>query len=168
MTRPIHQENRANMKPEVISVAEMAIAGIEVRTSNSEEANAGTAKIPRLWQRFRQDGIIGRIPGVVPNACPVGVYTRYESDQAGAFTLIAGVQVQDAGVALPDGVTTAIIPSGRYLCFSAHGPMPQVVVQTWGAIWDYFAHAPEHERAYRVDFESYPAPDEVAIHISIR
>ncbi len=156
------------MKPEIIDVAEMAIAGIDVRTSNGEEANAGTAKIPHLWQRFRQDGIISRIPGAVPHACPIGVYTRYESDHAGAFTLIAGVQVQDAGVAFPEGMTMAIIPSGRYLCFSAHGPMPQVVIQTWGAIWDYFAHAAEHERAYRVDFESYPAPDQVAIHISIR
>jgi len=26
----------------------------------------------------------------------------------------------------------------------------------------------EYERAHRVDFESYPAPDEVAIHVSIR
>jgi predicted transcriptional regulator YdeE len=156
------------MKPEVIIVTEMTIAGIEVRTTNGEEADPATAKIPHLWQRFRQDGIIGRIPGAVPNAGPIGVYTGYESDHAGAYTLIAGIQVQDAGVALPDGVTTTTIPAGRYLCFSARGPMPQVVIQTWDAIRDYFAHASGHERAYRVDFESYPAPDEVVIHISIK
>jgi len=46
--------------------------------------------------------------------------------------------------------------------------MPQVVIDTWGAIWQFFQGHPWIQRSYATDFEAYQGPDEVAIHIGIK
>ena len=72
------------MEPQLISAKEMKVIGIEVQTSNQNEMNFDTAKIPKLWGQFFQERITDRIPNKEPNNISVGVYSKYESGHAGS------------------------------------------------------------------------------------
>ena len=61
------------------------------------------------------------------------------------------------------------IASGDYLVFEAKGEMPQVVIEAWGNVWNYFSSEDaKHTRAYTSDFEVYKSDSEVAIYIAIK
>ena len=95
-----------------------------------------------------------------------GVYSAYESDYTGAFDVTVGATVAEAGNSGP--WHTVKIQPGEYLVFAAKGAMPLAVIQTWGAVWQFFQDHPDIQRSYVTDFEAYHGPDEVAIHIGIR
>ena len=40
-------------------------------------------KIPGLWERFFQEGIVARVPNRKPRGVTIGAYTKYESDHTG-------------------------------------------------------------------------------------
>lgn len=155
------------MEPKRVAVEPKKITGISVRTINSDEMNPETAKVPALWERFYKEDLARKIPHQVPGSPVYGVYSAYESDITGAYDLTAGVEVE-AGVDTPEGLTGVIIENGDYLVFDAKGSMPQIVVYTWGRIWNYFS--PEnksHKRAYTTDFEIYRNENELAIYIAV-
>jgi hypothetical protein len=45
--------------------------------------------------------------------------------------------------------------------------MPQMLIDAWQRIWQYFEAHPTITRRYRSDFEAYDGPDKVAIHIGV-
>lgn len=153
------------MVPELKSLPEIKVIGIEVRTSNAAEMNAASAKIPELWGRFHQEKIPANIKHAKSDARVVGVYSKYASDHSGPYSLLAGVEAL-ALDAIPDGMTGITIPANNYLVFTAHGTMPQALIQTWGTIWEYFSSGRKYQRVYTHDFELYQAPDRVDIHIA--
>jgi predicted transcriptional regulator YdeE len=142
------------------------VSGIMVRTTNHDEQDPHTARLAGHWGRFFAEGLFEKIPGRLPDAGMYGVYSAYESDHTGAFDVTAGAAVS-APAAGPGWHTVEIQP-GDYLVFTAKGAMPQVVIQTWGAIWQFFQTHPGIQRSYATDFEAYQGPDEVAIHIGIQ
>jgi predicted transcriptional regulator YdeE len=83
----------------------------------------------------------------------------------GAFDALAGVAVSKTTDAL--AWKSIEIQPGDYLVFSAKGPMPQTVVQTWGTVWQYFQVNPGVVRCYKTDFEVYRGVDEVAVYIGV-
>ena len=137
------------------------IAGISVRTTNAAEFNPVTGKIASLWGRFFSEGLFDSLPGKWPDSPVYGVYSGYESDYMGAFDVTAGVAVTK-----PDNPLT--LQAGEYLVFSATGPMPQTVLQTWGVVWQYFQSNPNVQRSYATDFEAYLGTDKVEIHIGVQ
>jgi predicted transcriptional regulator YdeE len=88
------------------------------------------------------------------------VYSGYESDYMGAFDVTAGVATTQ-----PEGELA--LQAGEYLVFSATGPRPQTVLQTWGVVWQYFQSNPAIKRSHATDFEAYLGTDKVEIHIGI-
>ena len=60
------------------------------------------------------------------------------------------------------------IPSGKYLVFTAMGPMPQALIETWAYIWDYFSKDSGYIRTYSTDFERYESSERVEIYIAIK
>lgn len=142
------------------------VAGIRVRTTNQEEMSPETAKLGSLWGRFFQEGIAGRIANQVPDSPSYGVYSDYESDVNGPYSVTAGVQIDPAGTGGGE-FTHVDVRGGEYLVFAGKGAMPQVVIDTWLAVWDYFSQPSEFTRAYTTDFELYKGMDEVVIHISV-
>ena len=154
------------MNPRLITVKRMYVAGLEVRTTNPEEMNPATAKIPGIWGRFHQEGLIEKVPGRRSGCAPLGVYSKYETDHTGPYSLLAGVEM--SGPNVPDGMVGVTVLEGPYLVFSAHGPMPQSLIQTWLAIWDYFSKDSKYGRAYTTDFELYRGKDTVDIHIAVK
>jgi predicted transcriptional regulator YdeE len=155
------------MKPRVVTHDGAAVVGVEIRTSNADESRPASARIPALWQRFYAEGILDKIPGKTTPAVPLGVYTDYEGDEAARYRLLAGAAVEER-TPTPPGLGRALIPADRYLLFQAEGDMPKVVIDTWTAIWEYFAKSPGHVRAFTTDFELYRGPKTVEIYIAVK
>lgn len=158
---------------EVIRVEELLVKGISVRTNNADEMNPDQAKIGKLWQQFDQ-----QVPVDYQHGERVyGIYSDYESDASGEFTVLAGYVPNDPSTAVSHSLGShsacseleqVTIPSGNYLVFHGEGDMPQVVIDTWMKVWDYFSQPDaSHQRAFTVDFEFYRSEREVEIHIAI-
>ena len=141
------------------------IVGIEIRTTN--ENNQAMEDIPKLWKRFMAEQIAGLIPSKM-NDTIYCVYTDYESDHAGPYTVILGCQVASFGN-VPDGMRLVTIEGGTYQVVTKRGNvMKGLVVEGWHEIW----HAPI-QRSFKADFEVYdhraanPEDAEVDIFVSI-
>jgi predicted transcriptional regulator YdeE len=143
------------------------VVGVAARTTNRAEADSETARIPAVWQRFfsEQERIRNRRePEVV-----IAVYTAYESDHTGEYSVIVGAEVSAATV-VPQGLVSVAVPPGRYLVFTAEGGMPAALINTWIEIWEYFARTSKYQRAYSADFERHDRnrPSAVDIYVALR
>ena len=76
--------------PEHTSTDTKTITGIATRTTNELELNPETASIPGLWSRFFAENIGEQISNGYSTDTVYGVYTDYETDHTGAYTLIIG------------------------------------------------------------------------------
>ncbi len=147
---------------ELRTVSQKTITGFTARTNNESEMGE-QGKIPALWHFFDQN-----IPVDYQNGERVyGVYFDYESDHTGMFTVLAGFD----GKSFPKDkeVKQVNILEGRYLVFSKQGAMPQIAIDAWTQVWEYFAQSSvEYQRLYTTDFEYYPSADEIEVHIAVR
>lgn len=151
------------MEVKQVYVAPFIVSGLQVRTRNSAEQTAETAKIGPMWGRFYSEGLMERI-APQPAGSPVyGVYSGYESDASGAFDVTAGMGAQESA----PGYESISIEDGRYLVFEGSGSMPDAVISAWQFIWNYFESNPQIERRFATDFEAYTGPESVAVHIGI-
>ena len=130
--------------------------GLSTKTQNSDEFNEKTAKLPGLWQQFYASEL-------AINANIFGVYSNYDSDANGPYTVTVGV-TDDSKLA---EFACAKIPAGNYLVFQGTGPMPSTVVAVWKQIWNYFETEHDYQRSFISDFEAYSGSDKVAIYIGI-
>lgn len=144
----------------VSKVKKLMLSGISVETNNANEMNEDTAKIAQLWDDYFTQGIHSKTFNKANDGYMYGVYSDYVSDVSGDFKVTIGVEVTKPKNAI-------VIEDQRYLVFSKKGELPQVVIDTWQEIWDYFDAEPEYERAYKIDFEKYVSEDEIEIYISI-
>ena len=131
------------------------VAGVTARTSNAREADPATAALPALWGRFMA---AGGSPSTV-----FSVYTDYESDVHGAYTVVLG---REAGRSTSGERTVRVVP-GRYAVFTSTGDMPAAVIAGWQAVWAYFAEPDAPARAYTTDFEQYEPDDPSTVHIHV-
>lgn len=138
------------------------VAGITIRTNNVTELDETTAQIPQLWQRYVDENIEGKILNKSKSLAMYGVYNKYEKDVNSDYDYTIGVEVTK-----PKNAIT--IEKDRYLVFSKKGEFPEVVIDAWHDVWNYFNSTEcEYERAYNYDFEKYAKEDEVEIYISIK
>ena len=142
--------------PTIKQLERFTVTGFQVRTRNSEEFQAESAKLPGLWQQCH-----AKIPGIEP---VFGVYSDYESDANGAYSVTAGVSMDTQG----SGLTRVEVQAGNYLVFQGQGPMPMAIIDTWKRVWDYFASEKPWQRCFMTDFEAYGDGDSVAIYIGVK
>ncbi|GHE87274.1 GyrI-like domain-containing protein [Thalassotalea profundi] len=137
------------------------IHGLAIRTDNETEMNPDTGKIGALWQTFDNT-----VPVDYKNGERVyGVYSDYESDHTGKFTVLAGFD----GTSFPENLEPITIPQGKYLVFTHQGEMPQIAIDAWTEIWHYFTNEDvDHQRLYTTDFEYYPSGNQIEVHIAIK
>lgn len=159
------------MAPELIHQSTaIRVAGLQTRTRNADELPpAEHGKIAALWGDFRTQGVYGAVPGADPASPVYGVYTGYESDHNGLYTLTAGIALQP-GTASAKDYAEVIITPGYYLVFEASGPMPQCVISAWQQVWQYFAAEgaqPAYQRRYTSDFEACTSDTAVRLHIAV-
>jgi predicted transcriptional regulator YdeE len=139
----------------------LRIAGMTARTTNSRESNPTTASLPGLWGRFYS----AKPPAdntARDNGGVYSVYTEYESDVNGAYSVVIGREQSD-----PTAEKVVTIPAGRYLEFTSTGAMPAAVVNGWKQVWSYFAEANAPKRAYTTDFEYYDPSDPSTVKIYV-
>ncbi len=144
-------------------VSGKTINGLYTKTDNATEMDPNKGKIGALWQAFDE-----AIPVDYKNGERVyGVYFNYESDHMGKFTVLAGFD----GASIPPNVKLeqVTIPEAKYLVFSHKGEMPQIAIDAWTEVWNYFSHdKAEHQRLYSTDFEYYPNGNEIEVHIAVK
>lgn len=149
----------------------MSIQGVGARTTNEAEAGP-QGKIPQLWDRYFQSGLQSQISG--DDQAMYALYTEYESDASGAYTLIIGNHADEVSAAEnSDELQQASVPASRYLVFrTRRGPLMEIVPEVWHEIWSYFGQAAE-KRTYTGDYERYdmqqfdPANTVVDVYIAI-
>ena len=135
------------------------IQGLTTRTSNALERDSRTAQIGGLWGDFFQSELAKSSP-------LYGVYYHYESDYRGFFSVMAGIEINEANH--NPQMQAVSINAGNYLVFKGVGEMPQAVIEAWKNIWDYFSSSDcVHSRAYQTDFELYVSATEVEIYIGV-
>ena len=155
-----------NIEPTLTHLSAFTISGISVRTINQDEFNSNNAKIARLWDKFKADNIIDKITNKIADTPVYGVYSDYESDFNGYYTVTAGVAV-NAELSAQE-FSTVNIQEGNYLVFTGQGTMPQIVVETWMRIWSYFESSEAaYTRNYKTDFELYRSPQNIEIYIGV-
>jgi len=157
--------------PVALHIPAFHVSGVSVRTSNRDEMDPAAARLGALWDAFFSQSWERILPSADHERRIFGVYSAYESNEHGAFDVTAGVSVQaasaDGAVRAPDAPRVVSVLAGNYLVFHGQGTMPQMVIDTWGEIWRYFAANPQVQRRFATDFEAYDGPDQVAIHIGI-
>lgn len=144
-------------------VSQKTLNGLSVRTDNAAEMGGTTGKIGPLWQKFDE-----LVPVDYKNGERVyGVYTDYDSDHTGPFTVTAAFD----GDKFPSnvGLSAITILEGEYLVFKHKGEMPQIAIDAWTDVWNYFcSDQVEYERLYTTDFEYYPYGNEIEVHIAVQ
>jgi predicted transcriptional regulator YdeE len=144
-------------------VSQKTINGLSIRTDNATEMDPNKGQIGALWQTFDET-----VPVDYQNGERVyGIYFDYESDHTGKFTVLAGFD----GASFPSNsnLQTVTIPSANYLVFKHKGEMPQIAIDAWTEVWNYFSQNKlEHQRLYSTDFEFYPNGNEIEVHIAVK
>jgi predicted transcriptional regulator YdeE len=92
----------------------------------------------------------------------VAVYTEYESDYTGAYTMLVGYEVT-AEAEVPAGVRVIEVPPQKYAVILAQGKQPQAVIEAWQWVW-----ASSLDRVYTADFDEYLGQEDVRLHVAIR
>lgn len=139
------------------SQPERTLVGIECRASNDAPESIGAA-----WQRFMAEQLADQIPHRADGNL-IAVYCDYDGDQTQPYTFFLGCIV-DLLAELPMGLTTRVIPAGRYIKRKAVGPMPAGLFKEWQNIW-----SSDLDRTYVADFEIHDPtqPDNVDVFVGV-
>lgn len=141
----------------------MMVIGIECRTSNL--ADAAPQDIPKLWGKFFEENVLGKIPNKTSDEI-VALYCDYEDDHTKPYTVVIGCETRSIDE-IPDGMVAKVIPATKYAVYSAKGEHPKALIDTWSHIWE-----TAENRTYTGDFEVYGSkfandPKEVEVFIAI-
>ncbi|CAA6802964.1 MAG: Unknown protein [uncultured Sulfurovum sp.] len=143
-----------------VSLENITVTGLQVKTKNIDERNEQTQKIAPLWERFFQEVL----PTLSKEAIIYGVYHNYESDAMGEFDVLVGAD----NIQNTQKMQSLTLQEGQYLMFPVKGVLPQAIIETWVKIWAYFEdESIDERRAYTTDFEKYISKDEAEIYISV-
>lgn len=152
----------------------ITISGITARTTNARESGPD-GLLPELWSRyFRSPGPAQ--PGEDNPHLLYAVYTDYESDASGAYTVLIGHECGDepGGEARNEDLQQVVVPEADYYVFETRrGPVFEVVLEAWQEVWAYFQDS-QVQRAYTGDFELYdtrqfdPQNAVVQLYIAVR
>ncbi len=149
----------------------MTLAGVSIRTTNETEMGPDEG-LSRLWETYFQSNIAGQTGTANPEYI-YALYTDYESDATGAYTVVIGHEVDGESQIDNSNLVYASVPESKYMVFTTKkGPVFEVVAQAWVEIWAYFEASAE-VRTYTGDFEIYdsrnfdPANTQVEIYIAI-
>lgn len=145
------------------TLREVNIVGIACRTSNA--AQQSSRDIAKLWERFWSEDVISEIPHKKCNDI-YAVYTGYESDAKGLYTLVIGCPVESLR-SIPQGMESVTIQGGNYMKTNIKGKISDgIVEQAWVSVWQAGL-----DRRYDTDFEYYKCdgfdPDHAEVDIFV-
>lgn len=140
------------------------VLGLAIRTSPERAAR----DIPALWQRFTSEGWLEKLPRRADDPAIYAVYTDYESDGSGPYTMVLGVAVaREAEVTT--GLRRVCVPAGEMATFRVEGDPADVVWRAWAHVNG--AWSDRVRRRYVADVERYPlasqGPDSATVEVSV-
>lgn len=150
-----------------IELEEINLAGISLKTKTTNANGQANIDCGKLWQEFKEQNYIDKIPGKLTNEI-LAVYYKYEGDYTQPYSYFIGCKV-GAGTEIPKGLEGLAIPKATYKKITAKGKMPGAIAEAWKEIWS--SNVP---RAYKADFEIYderskdPNNAEIDIFLSIK
>lgn len=109
----------------LVEMDEKKIIGLSTRTTNAKEMDRSTGRIGPLWKEFDEKVEVDYKKG----GRVYGVYSDYESDASGEYSILAGTDQLDAHSSVK--LEEIVIPGGKYLVFPAKGDIPGIVIATW-------------------------------------
>lgn len=156
---PTHYEHRAAV----------TLVGLSTRTTNENEAGPN-GRLPELWNNYMESNLLSQLKAANPHLL-YALYTDYESDHSGAYTVILGHEHDASTDNAGEGLKLCSAPESNYMVFvTRQGPAHQVVVEAWQEIWAYFEDAAE-KRSYTGDYELYDTrnwnSEQAVVHIYI-
>lgn len=136
------------MKYELVTYTEFHLIGLatQLPRGNSPE------EMGVLWQKFLQENIWAEIPHKDGNEI-ICLYTDYEGGYDAPMTAILGAKVSTIKD-IPEHLVARKVTTATYARFVGKGAIPEVVGQTWHAIWK-----SDLEPAFTNSFEVY-APNQ--------
>jgi len=134
------------MNYEVVYLKEKTVAGITIRTSNSDPNMAKA--IGETWQQFFDGGVYASISNK-KNDNSIGLYTNYEDKVNGAYDMMVCCEISKEEN-LPTEINVKKIAEGKYAKFVAKGNVQKAVAECWSKIWSM-----DLDRKYSFDFEEY-------------
>ena len=141
-------------------IKNLMITGNLVTTNYENEMNEETAKIQTAWDNYVEDNVYSATHDKANNKSMYCVYSNYTDGIDGDFDVTVGVEVTKSKHAI-------VIADEKYLIFKKVGELPEIVIETWAEIVEYFENNSEFTRAYTIDFEHYTKEDEIEIYVSI-
>ena len=144
-----------------VNITEKIIAGIAINTNNEKAKET----IPKLWSEFYNNKIVSKIKDRKSDSFIYGVYSDYESDMNGNYTLTAGIEINRKDMKKYNPV---VIKKGKYILFEQEGQLPQVIADTWVKIWEYFEEHKDIKRRYLSDFEVFEDDKGIKIYIGVK
>lgn len=151
------------MTYETVNLKEKTVVGLSARTNNSSPEMEKI--IGGLWQKFYSPEICANIKNRA-NQKALGIYTDYDSDEKGDYTIAVMCEVNEASE-LPQGTEVRRIPAGQYAKFIVKGNMLTAVREFWRELWNM-----DLNRAFVCDFEEYQNADpenaEIHMYISLK
>ncbi|MGB0934932.1 MAG: GyrI-like domain-containing protein [Alphaproteobacteria bacterium] len=143
------------MQTKIIELPERTYVGRQVTTNYDNELSTATARIAPAWNEFMGEQMLFDISGRSNEACVHGLYSDYTMGHLGQYSLTIGTFVNDDS-AVDSKFTLRKVPAQKYMVFTTdQGPMPDVVIDTWRHIWQFFSNNKEYERNFEADFEEY-------------
>ena len=125
----------------------------QLRTNNFKDENV-VEKIKKLWgtvlEKIKDKG----------NITLYGVYTEYESNYRGDYTLFIGSEEVESKEQL-------IIEEDKFHIFNVDISKENGIAETWQKIWD-LEKDKKINRAYTVDFEKYYPDGKIEIYIALK
>ncbi|WP_400163070.1 GyrI-like domain-containing protein [Brevibacillus sp. TJ4] len=124
----------------------------DIRTNNFQDENM-VQKIQTLWTEASRK--LENWQGIV-----YGVYSDYESDYTGDYSLRVAVEE-------PIAEDSLVIPAESYTVFQVDTSDEQGMIKAWSKVWELERNG-SLQRAYSYDFEKYYPNGDVEIHIAIK
>ena len=144
------------MQKELITMPEIKLVGICVRTSNEQELDKMKGNIFPCVQKYFHQGMAEKISNRKRPGTTFCAYTDYETDHNGEYTYFIGEEVSSFNDLLTEGFQQLVIPKQQYAKFTTNpAPMPDVIVNAWKEIWEMSSKQLGGHRSYKTDFEIY-------------
>jgi predicted transcriptional regulator YdeE len=160
------KEQLMNIKePKLIKMQNFTVTGLLARTKNEDEFNNETAKLSKLWEQFYSNVSLNEMANRKTNSPVYGVYSDYDSDDKGFYSVTAGVEFAKQENAAE--FHTIQVDEGEYLVFENQGALPQAIIEIWQTIWHFFEEQSALKRAYKTDFEVYSGFRHCAVYIGL-
>ena len=141
-------------------IKNLMISGNSITTNHKNELNEETAKIQDVWDNYVEQNVYSATHDKANNKSMYAVYSNYSDGIDGDFDVTVGVEVTKSKHAI-------VIADEKYLIFKKVGELPEIVIDTWAEIGEYFENNSEFTRAFTIDFEHYTKENEIEIYVSI-